>query len=73
MTHSTHLRLYGVGHMVNDHSESDKENTLPPYRLFFFISSKDSFICIIPDRITHKKGCKFVYVCTEHNLFFFLK
>ena len=31
-THSTHfiLRLYGVGHMVEDHSDSDRGNTLPP-------------------------------------------
>ena len=48
-THSTHfiLRLYGVGHMVTDHSDSERGNPLPPYRLLFPISSKGSFICII--------------------------
>ena len=48
--HSTHfiLRLYGVGHMVKDHSDSEKGNQLPPHRLFFPISSKGSFICTIP-------------------------
>ena len=25
------LRLYGVGHMVNDHSDSEKANPLPPH------------------------------------------
>ena len=43
-----YLRLYGVRHMVNDHSDSEKGNPLPPHRLLFPISSKGSFICIIP-------------------------
>ena len=49
-THSTHfiLWLYGVGHMVKDHSDSDKGNPLPPHRLLFLINSKGSFICTIP-------------------------
>ena len=36
-THSTHfyLRLYGVRHMVKDHSDSEKGNLLPPHRLLF--------------------------------------
>ena len=34
-THSTHfiLRLYGVGHMVKDHSDSERGNLLPPHGL----------------------------------------
>ena len=49
-THSTHfiLRLYGVGHMVKDHSDSEKVNSLLPHGLLFSISSKGSFICTIP-------------------------
>ena len=43
-----YLRLYGVRHMVKDHSDSEKGNPLPPHRLLFPISSKGSFICIIP-------------------------
>ena len=43
-----HLRLYGVRHMVEDHSESERGNPLPPHGLLFRISSKGSFICIIP-------------------------
>ena len=43
-----YLRLYGVTHMVKDHSDSERENPLPPHRLLFPISSKGSFICIIP-------------------------
>ena len=49
--HSTHLiflRLYGVGHMVKDHSDSKRGNPLAPHRLLFPISSKGSFICTIP-------------------------
>ena len=42
------LRLYGVRHMVKDHSDSERGNLLLPHRLLFLISSKGSFICIIP-------------------------
>ena len=43
------LRLYGVGHMVKDHSDSQRGNPLPPlHGLLFSISSKGSFICTIP-------------------------
>ena len=49
-THSTHLylRLYGVGHMVKDHFDSERGNPLPPHGLHFPINSKGSFICTIP-------------------------
>ena len=43
-----YLRLYGVRHMVKDHSDSEKGNPLPPHRLLLSINSKGSFICIIP-------------------------
>ena len=43
-----YLRLYGVGHMVKDHSDSKRGNPLPPHRLLFPIRSKGSFICTIP-------------------------
>ena len=42
-----YLRLYGVRHMVKDHSDSEKGNPLPPHRLLLSINSKGSFICII--------------------------
>ena len=48
-----YLWLYGVRHMVKDHSDSEKGNPLPPYGLLFLINSKGSFICTIPDRIAH--------------------
>ena len=49
MTHSTHF-IYGfmASDMVKDHSVSERRNPLPPHRLLFPISSKDSFIFIIP-------------------------
>ena len=43
-----YLRLYGVRHMVKDHSDSERGNPLPPHGLLFPISSKGSFICIVP-------------------------
>ena len=43
-----YLRLYGVGHMVKDHSDSVRGNPLPPHGLLFQINSKGSFICTIP-------------------------
>ena len=40
--HPTHfiLRLYGVGLMVKDHSDSERGNPLPPHWLLFTINSK---------------------------------
>ena len=43
-----YLRLYGVRHMVKDHSDSEKGNPLPPHSLLLSINSKGSFICTIP-------------------------
>ena len=43
-----YLRLYGVTHIVKDHSDSEKGNPLPPHRLLLSINSKGSFICTIP-------------------------
>ena len=43
-----YLRLYGIRHMVKDHSDSERGNPLPPHVLKFLIGSKGSFICIIP-------------------------
>ena len=42
-----YLRLYGVGHMVKDHSNSERGNPMSPHGLFFPISSNGYFICII--------------------------
>ena len=35
-----YLRLYGVRHMVKDHSDSENGNPMPPHRLLFPINSK---------------------------------
>ena len=43
-----YLRLYGVRHMVKDHSDSEEGNPLPPQRLLLSINSNGSFICTIP-------------------------
>ena len=43
-----YLRLYGVRHMVKNHSDSKKGNPMPPHRLLLSINSKGSFICTIP-------------------------
>ena len=61
-----YLRLYVVRHMVKDHSDSEKGNPLPPHRLLLSISSKGSFICTIPDRITHTTA--FVIPVVEHGV-----
>ena len=37
-----YLRLYGVNHMVKDHSDSERGNPLSPHGLLFPISSKGS-------------------------------
>ena len=44
-----HLRLYGIGHMVKDPSDSERGNPLLPlHELLFPINSNGSFICTIP-------------------------
>ena len=43
-----YLRLYGVRHMVKDHSDSERGNPLTPHGLLFPISSMGSFICTTP-------------------------
>ena len=38
-----YLRLYGVTHMVKDHSDSEKGNPLPPHRQgFFYMHRQDN-------------------------------
>ena len=66
-THSTHF-IYGymASDMVKDHSDSEKGNPLPLHRLLLSINSKGSFICTIPDRITHTMA--FVTPVVEHWL-----
>ena len=61
-----YLRLYGVRHMVKDHSYSEKGNPLPPHWLLFPICSKGSFICTMPQQnITYHS---FVTPVVEHWL-----
>ena len=43
-----YLWLYGIRHMVEDHSDSERGNPLPPHGLLFPKCSKGSFIYIIP-------------------------
>ena len=62
-----YLRLYGVGHMVKDHSDSERGNPLPSlHGLLFLINSKNSFISTIPDRIAHTTT--FITPVMEHWL-----
>ena len=39
-----YLRLYGVRHMVKDHSDSERGNPLPTHGLLFTINSKGSLL-----------------------------
>ena len=60
-----HLRLYGVRHMVKDHSDSEKGNPLPPHRLL--LSIRGFFYMHHPtDRIKHTTA--FVTPVVEHWL-----
>ena len=44
------LQLYGVGHMIKDHPDSERGNPWPPHGLLFPINSKGSFYA--PSHIT---------------------
>ena len=47
-------RLYSIGYIVMNHSDSQRGNQLQPlFGLFFPISSKDSFTYIIPQTGQH--------------------
>ena len=62
-----YLRLYGVRHVIKDHSDSERGNPLPPHGLLFPISSKGSFYMHGPtDRIIHTTA--FVTPVVEHWL-----
>ena len=52
-----YLWLYGVGHMVSDHLDSERGNPLLPHGLLFLINSKGSFICTIPQVSTYHSLC----------------
>ena len=43
-----YLQLYGVIHMVKNHSDFEGGNLLLPHGLLLSINSKGSFICTIP-------------------------
>ena len=56
-----YLRLYGIRHMVKDHSDSEKGNL--PHRLLLSINSKGSFICTI-----HRQDNTYHSLCyTSHG------
>ena len=61
-----YLRLYGVRHMVNDHSDSEKGNPLPPHRLLFPRVQQQGFFYMPhpTDRIAHTTA--FVTPVVEH-------
>ena len=42
-----YLPLYGVRHMVKDHSDSERGNLLPPHGLLFPISSMMMQIAVV--------------------------
>ena len=48
-----YLPLYGLTHMVKDHSDSERGNPLPSHRLLFPISSKGYFISHRQDNTYH--------------------
>ena len=48
-----YLWLYGIRHMVKDHSDSERGNPLLPHWQLFPISSKGSFICTITQALYH--------------------
>ena len=61
-----YLRLYGVRHMVKDHSDSERGNPLLPHGLLLSINSKVFYMHHPTDRITHTTA--FVTPVMEHWL-----
>ena len=48
-----YLWLYGIRHMVEDHSDCERGNPLLPHGILLLNSSKGAFICIIPQTGQH--------------------
>ena len=65
-----YLRLYGVRHVVKDHSDSERRNPQLPHRLLFPMSSKGSFIHIIPQTQKHIPQPLLYLSCTYGNQIF---
>ena len=71
-----YLWLYGIGDMIKDHSDSEREHPLQPlHGIFFFCSSsKASFIYTITDVHKysfwsgHKLSQSFEYIISEKTL-----
>ena len=61
-----YLQLYGIRHMVKDHSDSERGNPLVSHGLLFLISSKGSYIYYSTDRTTPTTA--FVTPFVEHWL-----
>ena len=61
-----HLRLYGVRHMVKDHSDSERGNPLLPHRLLFPIAERFILYAPFHRQITHTTA--FVTSVEEHWL-----
>ena len=59
-----YLRLYGVGHMVKDHSDSEIGNPLPPHQLLFPLQR--FILYALSHRIAHTTA--FVTPVMEHWL-----
>ena len=59
-----YLRLYGVRHMVKDHSDSEIENPLPPHGYSFQLTTRVLLYASFTDRIIHITA--FVTPVVEH-------
>ena len=57
-----YLRLYGVRHMVKEHSDSERGNPLPPHRLLFQINSKVFYVHHPTTDVTKAVVCV-IHVC----------
>ena len=60
-----YLRLYGVRHMVKDHSDSEKGNPLPPHRLLLSINSQGSFMREMFYLTTHSTHFIYFYIASD--------
>ena len=54
-----YLRLYGIGHMVKDHTDSERGNTLPPHGYSFRLTAR-----VLLYAPSHRQGS------TYHSLYY---
>ena len=65
-----YLRLYGVRHMVKNHSDSEKENPLPPHHATDRIAHTTAFVAPVVEHWLEREIAQWVHYLKEGDVLF---